>query len=72
MRVRVEKAIERLTPAMGVNIIELVDVQDGVVSVRLFPSACSAGMAPQTMLNLVEEQLQDEVPEIKQVLLVED
>lgn len=68
---RVKECIDRLTPAFGVNIVELVDVQDGVVKVRLFPSVCSVGIASDTMLELVREQIQDEIPEIRDIEVVE-
>ncbi|NQT47429.1 MAG: NifU family protein [Chloroflexi bacterium] len=71
MRDRVMNCIDKLIPAFGVNIVELVDVDDGVVKVRLFPSVCSVGIAPDTMLELLEEQIQEEIPEIKEVVVVD-
>jgi len=71
VRDRVEKSIDKITPALGVNVVELVDVKDGIVSVRVFPSICSAGMAPKTILALLEEQLLEDVPEVTQVDLLE-
>lgn len=68
---RVEKIIDKVRPAFGVNIVELVTVRDGVVEVRVIPSACAAGVARETVLLLLEEQIKDEMPEIKEVVAVE-
>lgn len=61
---------------MGVNIVELVDVRDGVVKVRVIPSPCSAGnpiygIPEDTVIMLLEEQLQEDIPEIREVVAVE-
>lgn len=71
MRDRVEKSIDKIMPALGVNVVELVDVKDGVVSIRVFPSICSAGMAPQTILTLLEEQILEDVPEVIEVVALD-
>lgn len=71
MRQEVEKVIEKLRPGLGVNAIELVDVQDGIVHIRVFSSACHAGIPENTIINLLEEELQDEIPGIKKVVAVE-
>ena len=68
---RVEKIIDKVRPALGVNIVELVDVSEGVVRVRVIPSACSAGISQETVLILLEEQIKDEMPEIREVVAVE-
>ena len=68
---RVEKIIDKVRPALGVNIVELVDVSEGVVRVRVSPSACSAGIPQETVLILLEEQIKDEMPEIREVVAVE-
>lgn len=68
---RVEKIIDKVRPAFGVNIVELVTVRDGVVKVRVIPSSCAAGVSRETVLLLLEEQIKDEMPEIKEVVAVE-
>ena len=67
---KVEKVIDKLRPALGVNTIELVEVEDGVVKVRVFSSACHAGIPEATVVTLLEEELIDEIPEISQVVMV--
>jgi hypothetical protein len=68
----VERIIGKIRPALGVNIVELVDVEDSVVRVRVIPSACSAGIARETVVVLLEEQIKDELPEIREVVAVDD
>lgn len=68
---RVERIIDKVRPALGVNIVELVEVSDGVVKVQVIPSSCSAGIAEETVIVLIEEQIKDELPEIREVVAVE-
>ena len=68
---KVERAINRMRPALGVNIVELIDVTEGVVKVRVIPSACAAGMPLETIMVLLEEQIKEDVPEIIEVVAVD-
>ena len=67
---KVERAIAKIRPALGANMVELVDVSDGVVKVQVIPSSCSAGMPEEMIVNLIEEQVKDELPEIAEVVAV--
>ena len=67
---KVERAIAKVRPALGANMVELVDVSDGVVKVQVIPSSCSAGMPEEMIVNLIEEQVKDELPEITEVVAV--
>jgi Fe-S cluster biogenesis protein NfuA len=71
MHKKVERAINKIRPALGVNIVELVDVTEGVVQVRVIPSACAAGMPLETIIVLLEEQIKEDIPEIKEVVAVD-
>ncbi len=71
MHEKVQKAINRMRPALGVNIVELVDVTEGVVKVRVIPSACAAGMSLETIMVLLKEQIKEDIPEIKEVVAVD-
>jgi len=66
MRERVEKIIDKIRPALqadGGN-IELVDVVNGIVKVRLI-GACAGCMGAQMTLKMgVEKALKDEIPEV--------
>ncbi|MCX5887027.1 MAG: NifU family protein [Proteobacteria bacterium] len=69
MRERVEKVLDKIRPALqadGGN-IELVDVTDGVVKVRL-KGACAGCMGAQMTLKMgVEKAIREVIPEIVRV-----
>ena len=69
MRENVEKALEKIRPALqadGGN-IELVDVIDGVVKVRLTGACGGCPMSQMTLKMGVERALKQQVPEVKSV-----
>jgi Fe-S cluster biogenesis protein NfuA len=69
MREKVEAALEKIRPALqadGGN-VELVDVTDGVVKVRLTGACGTCPMSTMTLKMGVERILKEEVPEIKEV-----
>jgi len=69
MKERVEEALKKIRPALEADGggIELVDVVDGVVSVRL-KGACQGCPGAQMTLKMgVERILKEEVPEVKSV-----
>jgi Fe-S cluster biogenesis protein NfuA len=69
MKEKVEKALELIRPALqadGGN-IELVDVIDGVVKVRLTGACGSCPMSQMTLKMGVERALKQQVPEVKSV-----
>jgi Fe-S cluster biogenesis protein NfuA len=70
MKEKVEAAIEKIRPFLQRDggDIELVEVEDGVVKVRL-KGAC--GTCPMSMMTLkmgVEKTLKQEIPEVKEVV----
>ena len=74
MRERVEKAMERIRPALQADggDVSLVDVdeQSGIVSVQL-QGACSGCPSAQITLAMgIEKAIMEEVPEVKQVISV--
>ncbi len=69
MKERVEKALDKIRPALqadGGN-IELVDVVDGVVQVRLQGACAGCPGAQMTLKMGVEKVLKEEIPEVKSV-----
>lgn len=69
MRESVEKALEKIRPALmadGGN-IELIDVVDGVVKVRLTGACGGCPMSQMTLKMGVEKVLKQQVPEVKSV-----
>ena len=69
LKERVEKSLDTIRPALmadGGN-VELVDVEDGIVKVRL-QGAC--GTCPSALMTLkqgIEVRVKEDVPEIKEV-----
>ncbi|MBI4354193.1 MAG: NifU family protein [Candidatus Omnitrophica bacterium] len=74
MRERVEQVINRIRPAVQMDggDIELVDVKDGIVKLRLVGSCHGCPSAMMTLKAGIERAIQSEVPEIKAVEAVEE
>lgn len=69
MKERVDEVLTKIRPALEADGggIELVDVVDGVVKVRL-QGACKGCMGAQMTLKMgVERVLKEEIPEVKLV-----
>jgi len=72
MKEKVEAALNKVRPALmadGGN-VELVDVEDGVVKVRLTGACGGCPMSQMTLKMGIERLLKKEVPEIKEVIAV--
>jgi Fe-S cluster biogenesis protein NfuA len=65
----VEKALQKIRPALQADggDIELIDIQDGVVKVRLTGACGGCPMSQMTLKQGVERALKQEVPEVKGV-----
>ncbi len=72
MREQVEAALEQIRPDLRADggDVELVDVVDGVVSVRLTGGCGGCPMASMTLKNGIERVVMSEVPEVKEVVAV--
>jgi Fe-S cluster biogenesis protein NfuA len=72
MREKIEAAIGRVRPALQADggDVELVEVNDGVVSVRLTGACGGCPMATMTLNNGIERIIREEVPEVKEVVAV--
>ncbi len=70
MREKVEAVISKIRPFLQRDggDIELIDVTDGVVKVRLRGACGSCPMSMMTLKMGVEKQLKQEIPEIKEVV----
>ena len=73
MKERVAKVIERIRPAVQMDggDIELVDVKDGIVTLRLVGSCHGCPSSMMTLKAGIERAIQAEVPEVKGVEAVE-
>ena len=72
MKERVEAALDKIRPALqadGGN-VELVDVKDGVATVRLTGHCGSCPMSTMTLKMGVERAVRSEVPEITKLVSV--
>ena len=72
MREKVEVALNKIRPALMSDggDVELVDVKDGVVTVRLTGACGSCTMSTITLRQGVERILRQEVPEMNQLVAV--
>ncbi len=72
MKEKVQAIIDKIRPALqadGGN-IELVDIEDGIVKVKLL-GACQGCMGAQMTLKMgVEKALKEAIPEVKAVQAV--
>ena len=72
MKEKVEATLNQIRPLLardGGN-IELVEVNDGTVTVRLTGACGGCPMATMTLKMYVEKLLKQEVPEVKSVVAV--
>lgn len=72
MKEQVEKVLEEIRPALQMDggDIELVDVQDGVVKVKLTGACGGCPMSQMTLTMGVERVLKSKIPEIQKVVSV--
>jgi Fe-S cluster biogenesis protein NfuA len=72
MKDKVEKALNKIRPALQADggDVELVDVKDGVVKVRLTGACGGCPMSQMTLKMGIERQLKKDIPEVKEVQAV--
>ncbi len=72
MRDKVESALAQIRPALQADggDVQLVDVKDGVVKVKLTGACGGCPMAAMTLKQGVTRVLKERVPEIKEVVAV--
>ncbi len=72
MKERVQEVIEKIRPMLQRDggDIQLIDVLDGIVKVKLQGACGSCPMSAMTLKMGVERQLKQEIPEIKEVIAV--
>jgi len=66
MKAKVQAAIDKIRPMLQRDggDVELVDVQDGVVVVRLRGACAGCPMSQMTLRNGIEKFLKREIPEV--------
>ena len=73
MREKVEKVIEEgIRPVLQADggDIQLIDVSQGIIKVRLTGACAGCPMSQATLKQQVERYLKQQIPEIKQVIAV--
>jgi Fe-S cluster biogenesis protein NfuA len=72
MKEKVEKVLDKVRPSLmadGGN-VELVEVEDGVVKVRLTGACGGCPMSQMTLKMGIERVIKQEIPEIQEVVAV--
>jgi Fe-S cluster biogenesis protein NfuA len=69
MKEKVQAAIEKIRPMLKADggDVELVDIIDGIVQVRLQGACSGCPMSQMTLKNGIERIIKEEVPEVKSV-----
>ena len=72
MRDKVAAVLDKIRPSLMADggDVELVDVKDGVVSVRLVGACGSCPMSTMTLKHGVERTLKSELPDVKEVVAI--
>ena len=67
-----EEILKRIRPNLQADggDVEIVDVSDGIVSVKLTGDCSGCPMSTITLKNGIERLLKEELPEIKEVVAV--
>ena len=72
MREKVEATLAQIRPALQADggDVELVDVNDGVVKLKLKGACAGCPMSTMTLKLGIERVLKEQIPEIKEVVAV--
>jgi len=72
MKEKVEAALAKVRPALQADggDVELVDVNEGVVRLKLRGACAGCPMSTMTLRQGIERVLKEEVPEVKEVVAV--
>jgi len=72
MRKEIEAALEQIRPALEADggDVELVEVKNGVVKLRLRGACSGCPMATMTLRQGIERLLKEQVPGVKEVVSV--
>jgi len=72
MREKVEAVLAQVRPTLQADGggVELVDMNEGVVSLKLKGACAGCPMATMTLRNGIERILKEQIPEVKEVIAV--
>jgi Fe-S cluster biogenesis protein NfuA len=73
VKAKVEEILNIIRPSLQADggDVELVDVKEGVVSLKLTGACAGCPMSAITLKNGIERTLKQEIPDIKEVIAVE-
>lgn len=71
MEEKVKEAISKIRPVLGGTDVTLVSIEDGVVKVKVLQSSCHPGIGDDMVLEMLEDQLKEDLPEIREVVAIE-
>jgi Fe-S cluster biogenesis protein NfuA len=74
VRAKVEEILNNIRPSLQADggDVELVDVKEGVVSLKLTGACAGCPMSAMTLKNGIERTLKQEIPDLKEVIAVEN
>lgn len=69
MKEQVKQVLDKIRPSLQADggDVELIDVEDGIVKVRLKGACAGCPMSQMTLKNGIERLLKKEIPEVKSV-----
>ncbi len=72
MKEKVEEVLVKVRPALQADggDVELIDVNEGVVRLRLKGACAGCPMSTMTLRNGIERVLKEQIPEVKEVIAV--
>ena len=72
MKERVTEVLKKIRPSLQADggDVELVDVEDGIVKVKLTGACAGCPMSQMTLKMGIERLLKQEIPEVKEVVSV--
>jgi len=72
MREKVEAALEQVRPTLKADggDVQLIDVKDGVVTLKLVGACGGCPMATMTLKGGIERVIKEQVPEVKEIVAV--
>ncbi len=72
MKDKVEKSLDKIRPALQADggDVELIEVKEGVVKVKLTGACGGCPMSQMTLKMGIERHLKKEIPEIQEVVAV--
>ena len=69
LKIRVEEVLKTLRPALQMDggDVELIDIRDGIVMLRLMGACAGCPMSTMTLKMGIERRLKDVIPEVVSV-----